>query len=93
MQHYIFRETPLINPITVSSARRVVTAPHPNPGNFANRSKDKLCTDGRKGGRKGRKAHTGSFRSMDPEKQVIRSLVQREAVTYTSPLMPQSSMK
>lgn len=78
MQRYFLRQVPLIhhifNPTAVSTARRFATAPHPNPGNFANRPKDKLARAGRKGGRKGGKAHAGSFQSMDPEKQVMRSL-------------------
>ena len=73
MQRHLFRAMPLIhihNPTAASTACRFATASHPNPGNFANRSKNQLSQAGRKGGRKGGKAHTGSFQSMDPEKQV-----------------------
>ena len=87
MQRYFPRQIPFINhisnPMVVSLARRFATAPHPNPGNFANRPKDKIARAGRKGGRKGGKAHTGSFQSMDPEKQVIRSFAVR-TIKYTN---------
>ncbi|KAJ5164942.1 uncharacterized protein N7500_006772 [Penicillium coprophilum] len=44
--------------------------PHPNPGNFANRSHEELSEIGHKGGKKGGKATgVGGFRDMDPEKQ------------------------
>ncbi|KGO65332.1 hypothetical protein PITC_016000 [Penicillium italicum] len=44
---------------------------HPNPGNFANRSREELSKIGHKGGKKGGKATgVGGFHNMDPEKQV-----------------------
>lgn len=44
---------------------------HPNPGNFANRSKEEMSEIGRKGGQKGGLAKgVGGFHNMDPDKQV-----------------------
>lgn len=73
MQRYL-RPTPIINHTHNSAAwlvcRFATASHHPNPGNFANRPRSQLSKAGRKGGKKGGKAHVGGFQSMDPEKQV-----------------------
>ena len=47
------------------------TPKHPNPGNFANRSREEMSEIGHRGGKKGGKAKgVGGFHNMDPEKQV-----------------------
>lgn len=55
---------------------------HPNPANFANRSKEEMSKIGHRGGKKGGKARgVGGFHDMDPEKQVnVISLLQRKFV-------------
>ncbi|KAJ5495226.1 hypothetical protein N7539_000342 [Penicillium diatomitis] len=59
---------------TVSLHHMVVTAPppkHPNPSNFANRSREEMSKIGHRGGKKSGKARgVGGFHDMDPEKQV-----------------------
>ncbi|EAW14719.1 KGG domain-containing protein [Aspergillus clavatus NRRL 1] len=59
-------------PLWRSTTAGFATEPyrHPNPGNFANRSKEEMSEIGRKGGRKGGQAKgVGGFHNMDPEKQ------------------------
>lgn len=74
MQRYLIRAT-LFNHSNRAAGWnlcRFATATHPNPGNFANRSKQRMSEIGRKGGRKGGKAKgVGGFHEMDPEKQVL----------------------
>ncbi|CRG87598.1 hypothetical protein PISL3812_04617 [Talaromyces islandicus] len=43
-----------------------MTAPNPNPGNFANRPEDEVKDIASKGGQS---SHSGGFASMDPGKQ------------------------
>lgn len=73
MQRFAQRVTPL-SPANRSVLWKVctfATETHPNPGNFANRSKNELARIGRQGGKKGGKAKgIGGFHGMDPERQV-----------------------
>lgn len=70
MQHYLLRAAPIKHSAT-RNLRRLATETHPNPANFANRSKVEMAKIGRKGGRKGGKHKgVGGFHEMDPEKQV-----------------------
>ena len=58
---------------------RFATETHPNPGNFAKRSKNELVRIGRQGGKKGGKAKgVGGFHDMDPERQVWCCIVAEE---------------
>jgi general stress protein YciG len=49
-----------------------------NPGNFANRPKEEVSEIGRKGGES---SHSGGFASMDPQQQVIISLIAKGSMT------------
>lgn len=72
----LYRLAPLVGskPIVVGNRHGVATAAHgrhPNPGNFANRSREEMSAIGHRGGKKGGKARgVGGFHDMDPEKQV-----------------------
>ncbi|RJE22276.1 conidiation-specific protein Con-10 [Aspergillus sclerotialis] len=69
MQRYLFRAG-LINHPATWNLRRLAIETHPNPGNFANRSKEEMAKISRKGGRKGGKHKgVGGFHEMDPKKQ------------------------
>ncbi|KAJ5342976.1 uncharacterized protein N7506_002800 [Penicillium brevicompactum] len=60
--------------LNVESKRSVATVlphrPHPNPGNFANRSHDELSAMGHKGGKKGGKARGGESQGHQTDKHV-----------------------
>ncbi|KAJ5345148.1 hypothetical protein N7452_003152 [Penicillium brevicompactum] len=58
--------------LNVGPTRSVATVlphrPHPNPGNFANRSHDELSAMGHKGGKKGGKARGGGSQGHQTDK-------------------------
>lgn len=61
----------LVGKRNLHTAKGPQQAQHPNPGNFANRSKEEMTEIGRKGGQKGGRARgVGGFHDMDPDKQV-----------------------
>ena len=78
MLHFMHRLTlSLRNKHLAAWGQRGITTPapgsHPNPGNFANRTREELSELGRQGGKKGGKARgVGGFHDMDPEKQVCQ---------------------
>ncbi|CRG87314.1 hypothetical protein PISL3812_04331 [Talaromyces islandicus] len=60
----------LVGKRNLSIATGPQQAQHPNPANFANRSKEEMAEIGRKGGQKGGRARgVGGFHNMDPDKQ------------------------
>lgn len=75
MQRYLFRAGFIKHPATCN-LRGLAIETHPNPGNFANRSKGEMAKISRKGGKKGGKHKgVGGFHEMDPKKQVaLKSL-------------------